>query len=166
MGTHDDRRESLISIMVGFPLFCIACVQYSSHVGIHTTPFEAHPLLTNGHAMTIAAAFVPRGFDIPPADGRLFQVDADSRLLGHCHWQPGKRKDVPVLVIVHGLEGSSDTNYVRGIAEKAFHRDAAHVIRVARTLEAVDDDEDRHIHALSGLPVAMTEQARISVNLK
>jgi len=103
MGTHDDRRESLISIMVGFPLFCIACVQYSSRVGIHTTPFEAHPLLTNGHAMTIAAAFVPRRFDIPPAEARLFQVDAESRLLGHCHWQPGKRKDAPVLVIVHGL---------------------------------------------------------------
>ena len=129
MGTHDDRRESLISIMVGFPLFCIACVQYSSHVGIHTTPFEAHPLLTNGHAMTIAAAFVPRRFDIPPAEARLFQVDAESQLLGHCHWQPGKRKDVPVLVIVHGLEGSSDSNYVRGIAEKAFHR-GFHVVRL------------------------------------
>ena len=115
--------------MVGFPLFCIACVQYSSHVGIHTTPFEAHPLLTNGHAMTIAAAFVPRRFDIPPAEARLFQVDAESRLLGHCHWQPGKRKDLPVLIIVHGLEGSSDSNYVRGIAEKAFHR-GFHVVRM------------------------------------
>jgi len=115
--------------MVGFPLFCIACVQYSSHVGIHTTPFEAHPLLTNGHAMTIAAAFVPRRFDIPPAEARLFQVDAESQLLGHCHWQPGKRKDLPVLVIVHGLEGSSDSNYVRGIAEKAFHR-GFHVVRM------------------------------------
>src|SRR5713101_4010542 len=129
MGTHDDRRESLISIMVGFPLFCIACVQYRSHMGIHTTPFEAHPLLTNGHAMTIAAAFVPRRFDIPPAEARLFQVDAESQLLGHCHWQPGKRKDAPVLVIVHGLEGSSDGNYVHGIAEKAFHR-GFHVVRM------------------------------------
>ena len=110
-------------------LVCIACVQYCSHVGIHTTPFEAHPLLTNGHAMTIAAAFVPRRFDIPPAEARLFQVDAESRLLGHCHWQPGKRKDVPVLVIVHGLEGSSNSNYVRGIAEKAFRR-GFHVVRM------------------------------------
>src|SRR5260370_13960220 len=88
MGTHDDPRESLISIMVGFPLFCIASVQYSSHVGIHTTPFEAHPLLTNGPAIRIASAFVPRRFDIPPAEARLFQVDAESQLLGHCHWQP------------------------------------------------------------------------------
>jgi predicted alpha/beta-fold hydrolase len=91
--------------------------------------FEAHPLLKNGHAMTIASAFLPRRFDIPLAEVRLFQVDPESRLLAHCHWQSGKRKDAPVLVIVHGLEGSSDSNYVRGIGEKAFHR-GFHVVRM------------------------------------
>src|SRR5438309_230275 len=85
-------------------------------------PFEVHPLLKNGHAMTIVSAFVPRRFDTPPAEPRLFQVDPESHLLAHCHWQPGKRKDAPVIVIVHGLEGSSDANYVRGIAGKAAHR--------------------------------------------
>jgi uncharacterized protein len=91
--------------------------------------FEPHPLLKNGHLMTIVSAFVPRRFDIPPAEARLFQVDAESRLLGHCHWQSGKPKDAPVIVVVHGLEGSSDGNYVRGIAEKAFHR-GFHVVRM------------------------------------
>jgi len=79
--------------------------------------------------MTIASAFVPRRFDIPPAEARLFQVAPDSRLLAHCHWQLGNRKDAPVIVAVHGLEGSSDSNYVRGIAEKAFHR-GFHVVRM------------------------------------
>ena len=79
--------------------------------------------------MTIATALIPRRFDIPTVEARLFQVDPDSRLLGHCHWQPGKGKDLPTLVVVHGLEGSSDSNYVRGIAEKAFHR-GFHVVRV------------------------------------
>jgi len=82
--------------------------------------FEPHALLRNGHAMTIAAAFVPRKFDLPAAEERLFQVDPESRILGRCHWQPGKRRDVPVIAIVHGLEGSSDSNYVRGIAERAY----------------------------------------------
>jgi len=91
--------------------------------------FEPHPLLRNRHAMTIAAALVPRRFDIPPAQSRRFQVDKDSWLLGHCHWQPGQCKDAPVLVLVHGLEGSSDSNYMRGIAEKAFHR-GFHVVRL------------------------------------
>jgi len=94
-----------------------------------TPEFEPHPLLRNGHAQTLAAAFVPRRFDIPPAEARLFQVDANSRVLAHCHWQPERRKDAPVLIVVHGLEGSSGSNYVRGIAEKAYVR-GFHVVRV------------------------------------
>jgi len=91
--------------------------------------FEPHPLLTNGHAMTIAAALVPRRFDLAPAEERRFRVDEETFLLGHCHWLPGRKKDVPVLVVVHGLEGSSDSNYTRGIAEKAFRR-SFHVLRL------------------------------------
>jgi predicted alpha/beta-fold hydrolase len=108
---------------------CISFVKYSLSVEFRIPPFEPHPLLTNSHAMTIVSALVPRRFDIPSAETRLFQVDPESRLLAHCHWQPGKRKDAPVIVIVHGLEGSSDGNYVRGIAEKAFHR-GFHVVRM------------------------------------
>ncbi len=91
--------------------------------------FDPHRLLRNGHAMTIAAAFVPRKFDLPPAEDRLFQVDAESRILGRCHWQAGKRRDAPVIVILHGLEGSSESSYVRGIAEKAF-RLGFHAVRL------------------------------------
>ena len=91
--------------------------------------FEPHRLLKNGHAMTIAAALVPRRFDTPPPEARRFQVDKDSWQLGHCHWQVEKGKDAPVLVLVHGLEGSSDSNYMRGIAEKAFRR-GFHVVRL------------------------------------
>jgi predicted alpha/beta-fold hydrolase len=79
--------------------------------------------------MTIASTFVPRRFVIPAAEERLFRVDPESQLLAHCHWQPGRRKDAPVIVIVHGLEGSSEGNYVRGIGEKAFHR-GFHVVRM------------------------------------
>jgi predicted alpha/beta-fold hydrolase len=91
--------------------------------------FEPHRLLKNGHAMTIAAAFVRRRFDLPAPEERLFQVAPESRILGHCHWQLGKRRDAPVIVIVHGLEGSSGSNYVRGIAERAF-RLGYHVVRL------------------------------------
>jgi uncharacterized protein len=91
--------------------------------------FVPHRLLKSGHAMTIAAAFVPRRFTLPAPEKRLFQVDPFSRLLAHCHWQKGKRLDAPVMVIVHGLEGSSDSNYVLGIAEKAYHR-GYHVLRM------------------------------------
>jgi predicted alpha/beta-fold hydrolase len=91
--------------------------------------FVSHRLLTNGHAMTIAAAFVPRRFVLPAAEQRLFQVDPFSRLLAKCHWQEGKASGAPVMVIVHGLEGSSDSNYVLGIAEKAY-KHGYHVVRM------------------------------------
>src|SRR5215467_464995 len=91
--------------------------------------FDPHPWIRSGHAQTIASAFARRRFDLPRAENRLFQVDAWSKLLGHCHWQPGKSREAPVIVIVHGLEGSSDSNYVRGIAEKAYKR-GYHVVRM------------------------------------
>jgi len=91
--------------------------------------FQPHPLLRSGHAQTIAGAFLLRKFDLPRGRERLFQVDAWSKILGKCHWQEGKPREAPVLVIVHGLEGSSDSGYVRGIAEKAYSR-GYHVVRL------------------------------------
>ena len=79
-------------------------------------------MLYGAHAMTVAPVFWHRRFDIPPAEDRLFQVNSDSQLMARCHWQPRKRLQAPVIVIVHGLEGSSDSNYARGIAEAAFKR--------------------------------------------
>jgi predicted alpha/beta-fold hydrolase len=91
--------------------------------------FIPHPLLRNGHVMTVASAFWRRNFTLPPAEERLFEVDPRSKILGRCHWQRGRDKSGPVLVLVHGLEGSSDSNYMRGIAEKAWNR-GFHVIRL------------------------------------
>jgi hypothetical protein len=91
--------------------------------------FRPHWLLKNRHAMTIASAFWRRDIQLPEAESRHFQVDAESKLLGHCNWQAGKHKDTPVLVLVHGLEGSSDSDYMLGITEKAFAR-GFHVIRL------------------------------------
>jgi uncharacterized protein len=126
---HFHGKRGQISGLFRLGLVCTCFVKYSLCVEFLLPPFEPHPLLKNGHVMTIVSAFVPRRFDIPPAESRLFQVDPESRILAHCHWQSGKPKDAPIIIIVHGLEGSSDGNYVRGIAEKAFHR-GFHVVRV------------------------------------
>ena len=79
--------------------------------------------------MTVAAAFWRRSFHLPPPEDRHFQVDSDSRILGRCHWQPAGDRTFPLLVLVHGLEGSSDSGYMLGIAEKAWLR-GFHVIRL------------------------------------
>jgi uncharacterized protein len=91
--------------------------------------FHPHPLLKNAHAMTIVGAFARRHFDLAPPEERLFRVGADSQILGHCHWRPDKRRDAPVMIIVHGLEGSSDSNYAWGIAEKVM-RLGFHAVRL------------------------------------
>lgn len=91
--------------------------------------FQPHPLLKNGHLMTLASAFWRRRFELPAAEDRYFQVDADSRILGHCHWQQGRDRSTPVVVLVHGLEGSSNSNYMLGIAAQAWRR-GFHAIRL------------------------------------
>lgn len=40
-------------------------------------------------------------------------------MLAHCHWQPSPA-DRPVLLALHGLEGSSSAHYMRGLADKAY----------------------------------------------
>jgi uncharacterized protein len=105
--------------------------RYSTVFPVSTAKDEFHPhaLLKNAHAMTIAAAFARRHFDLPTPEERRFRVDAESQILGHCHWQPEKRRDAPVIVVVHGLEGSSESNYALGISEKAM-RVGFHAIRL------------------------------------
>jgi uncharacterized protein len=85
-------------------------------------PFEPHRWLRNGHAQTVVGAFVKRTFLLPAGEQRLFRVDAETQLQATCHWQKEKRRDLPVVVILHGLEGSCDSGYVMGIADKAWAR--------------------------------------------
>lgn len=56
---------------------------------------------------------------LPAAEARLFDVAPDTRVLAHCHWQP-RRESHPLLILLHGLEGSSVAHYMRGCADKAF----------------------------------------------
>ncbi|MEO7273708.1 MAG: alpha/beta fold hydrolase [Vicinamibacterales bacterium] len=57
--------------------------------------------------------------DLPPAEGLFFDVTADTRVLAHCHWQRDRAAH-PALLALHGLEGSSQAHYMRGLADKAF----------------------------------------------
>ena len=75
--------------------------------------------LRSGHAMTLFTWAWPRRFPrLPPAEPRLFDTAPGVRVLAHCHWQPD-RLARPTLLVLHGLEGSSEAHYVRGIAQKA-----------------------------------------------
>lgn len=71
--------------------------------------------------MTIAAARWPRRlrFAREPGEPRLFETEPGVRVLAHCHWQADRRHR-PTLLLLHGLEGSSESHYILGTAEKAF----------------------------------------------
>ena len=56
---------------------------------------------------------------LPKAEPRYFDVAADARVLAQCNWQPD-RVASPTLLALHGLEGSSEAQYMRGLADKAF----------------------------------------------
>jgi hypothetical protein len=84
--------------------------------------FIPRSLLRGGHAQTLAAALLPRRNSLPAAEARLFNVEAgvaDVQVLCHCHWQAERRR-VATLVLLHGLEGSSDAQYILGTAGKAW----------------------------------------------
>src|SRR6516165_7628370 len=98
-------------------------------MALESRKFEPHRWLRGGHAQTIGAALAPRKFALSGGTERFFRVDGETQLKGICHWQEGKRRDLPVIVIVHGLEGSSDSNYARGISGKALVR-GFHSIRM------------------------------------
>ena len=77
--------------------------------------------LRGGHAQTLAGNFLRRRQTLPPPEERLFQVEPAVRVLCHCHWQP-ERQTRPTLLMVHGLEGSSNSHYVLGCSAKAWAR--------------------------------------------
>jgi uncharacterized protein len=82
--------------------------------------FKPHPLLRNPHVMTIAANFWRR--PVPLLGGsvsRLFETETGTKVRAECHWQNAPAQH-STLVILHGLEGSCESGYVRGTAERAW----------------------------------------------
>lgn len=97
-----------------------------------TKPFIPHRILKQGDAQTIGAHFWPGRFrarDRTEDEARLFQVEADSKVLARIRWQ-ANRAERPTLVIWHGMEGSSKSGYMLTTAGKAF-RAGFNVIRMS-----------------------------------
>lgn len=75
------------------------------------------PLFRNPHVATIAASFWPRHLDEGrfPVEAKLFRPEPEVQVLIHKQEPKGEfRGDV---VMVHGLEGSADSPYMRSLAQ-------------------------------------------------
>ncbi len=75
--------------------------------------------LRGGHRQTVASFLIQRRFDLPASEERLIEVAPGVQVLCHCHWQ-ADRANALTIIVVHGLEGSSDSQYMLGITEKAL----------------------------------------------
>ena len=84
--------------------------------------FEPRPSLLNGHWMTLYSWGNPRYFPrLPAPTRRYFDVASGTRVVADCHWQARPREHTTIIAL-HGLNGSSDAHYMRGLAAKAFER--------------------------------------------
>ncbi|MBI4852152.1 MAG: alpha/beta fold hydrolase [Acidobacteria bacterium] len=92
--------------------------------------FIPRPGLSNRHIMTMAGHFISRQFPgiEKISQERLFQVTNEAQMLTHCGWQTQKEKS-PLVIVVHGLEGSSESKYALGTALKAY-QSGFNVLRV------------------------------------
>jgi predicted alpha/beta-fold hydrolase len=87
---------------------------------LEATSFTPRRWLGGGHRMTVFTWARPRQFlRLPTPEERYFDVAPKTRVLAHCHWQRDRAKG-PLLLALHGLEGSSSAHYMRGLADKAF----------------------------------------------
>lgn len=105
-------------------------------IASHAADFHPRRYLSNGHLQTIAGNYLSRIDELPPPDVQLVEVSPAtanqiaSQVLCHCHWQPEEvRAARPTAVIVHGLEGSSYSQYVVGNANKLW-RAGCNIVRM------------------------------------
>src|SRR5262249_46214646 len=93
------------------------------------TPFVPRASLRGGHRMTLYSWGTPVSFpQVPPPARRYFDVARETRVVADCHWH-ANRWAHPTLIALHGLNGSSDAHYMRGMAAKAFAR-GVNVVRL------------------------------------
>ncbi len=93
-------------------------------MGISQTPgetpsFTPRRWLRGGHVQTLASFLIQRRFHVPAPEERLIEVAPGVKVLCHCHWQ-ADRAHALTIIVVHGLEGSSESQYMLGITEKAL----------------------------------------------
>lgn len=89
--------------------------------------FVPRRFLRNGHLQTLAGNFLRRKNTLPEAEPLLIEVEGPvseygpSHVLCDCHWQPASvRRERLTVVLIHGLEGSSNSQYIVGNTARAL----------------------------------------------
>ena len=81
--------------------------------------FRARRWLRGGHVQTIASFLMPRRIDLPQPEERLIEVAPGVKVRCWCYWQTNK-SEAQTIIAVHGLEGSSESQYMLGVARNGL----------------------------------------------
>lgn len=90
-------------------------------------PFVPRRFLRNGHLQTLAGNFLRRNIALPLPESLFVEVEGPvdeygpTQVLCHCHWQPAEvRRHRLTVILIHGLEGSSNSQYMIGNTARAL----------------------------------------------
>jgi len=80
------------------------------------------PIIRNPHVLTIAGNFWPRDLDLErfPVESKLYETEPGVQVL--VHEQRPSGEPVAQAIVIHGLEGSSNSGYARSFAQAALER--------------------------------------------
>jgi uncharacterized protein len=94
-------------------------------------PFDPPAWMRNPHFQTLVSSRKPRRWTYGWDSFEDVEIDLgpDGRITAEASWQPGRRKETPVVIFLHGLEGSAKSHYLVGMSRKAFVR-GFHVVRL------------------------------------
>lgn len=68
---------------------------------------------------TLASFLMPRRIHLPAAEERLVEVAPGVQVRCWCHWQ-AQRSHALTAIVVHGLEGSTESQYMMGVARNGL----------------------------------------------
>ena len=121
--------------------------------------FVPAPGLEGGHRMTLYTWARARHFPrLPAVEPRYFDVAPDARVLARCLWQ-ADRQQHPTLLALHGLEGSTEVHYMRGLADKAYAAGFNVVLLNQRNCGGTENLSNGLYHSgLSSDPAAVMEE--------
>lgn len=68
---------------------------------------------------TLASFFLARKIHLPTPEQRLVEVSPGIKVRCWCYWQ-AERATAPAIIVVHGLEGSTDSQYMLGVARNGL----------------------------------------------
>jgi predicted alpha/beta-fold hydrolase len=69
---------------------------------------------------TLASFLLPRRIQLPRPEERLVEVAPGIQVRCWCYWQPKDRDGALTIIAVHGLEGSSESQYMLGVARNGL----------------------------------------------